>query len=315
MTDQTPSRGFTTFAWVTYVYLLFVILFGAWVRITGSGAGCGSHWPTCHGELIPREPSVATMIEYTHRVTSGLCGLFALTLVGWAARRFGALSRVCLAAFAVLVFVIAEGAIGAGLVLGELVADDTSGARAIVISLHLVNTLSLVAASALAAWWSSPRSAGEQRRSVHTRWLALVLVGLVLTSMSGAITALGDTLFPVQAQPGVDLVDRIRADLSATQHFLVRLRLAHPILACALALFAGWVALRARDEATGMVRTLATWALGLTVAQVALGFTNIALNAPGWMQLVHLLAAQLVWTCFLLLLTTGNNRPPSVSEA
>jgi cytochrome c oxidase assembly protein subunit 15 len=314
MSTSHSSRAFTTFAWVTYAYLLGVILFGAWVRITGSGAGCGNHWPTCQGELIPRSPSLQTMIEYTHRVTSGLCGGFALILLGWASKRFGALSRVSGAAWAVLAFVIAEGAIGAGLVLGELVANDASEARAIVISLHLVNTLTLVGASALVAWWSQPRPTIERTLSLNTRWLWLVLIGLVVTSMSGAVTALGDTLFPVQAVPGVDLVDRLRDELSPGQHFLVRLRILHPVLACAVALLAGWVALTIQDTASGVTRRVARVALSCVVIQVILGFANIMLAAPGAMQLLHLLTAQLVWTCFLLLRVGVDNSPAHAQQ-
>ena len=314
MSSDAPSRAFTRFAWVTYAYLLAVILFGAWVRITGSGAGCGSHWPTCHGELIPRAPSVQTMIEYTHRLTSGLCGVFALILVGWSIRRFGARSRVSMGAFAVLIFVIIEGAIGAGLVLAELVADDASEARATVISLHLVNTLTLVGASALVAWWSQPRDAQSAALESKRTWLWAVIVGLILTSMSGAITALGDTLFPVVSEPGVNVVDRLRSDLSPSQHFLVRLRILHPAIACALALLAGWVALGIRDNTTGTIKRIATLALLCTVLQVALGFLNIALGAPGWMQLTHLLGAQIMWTAFVLLLWTALNRGSSYQQ-
>ena len=84
MNELTGRRdALTRYAWAFVLYLIGVILFGAWVRITGSGAGCGSHWPTCHGELIPMAPATETIIEYTHRLTSGLCGPLALLLVGW----------------------------------------------------------------------------------------------------------------------------------------------------------------------------------------------------------------------------------------
>src|SRR5688572_24074705 len=86
----TPQRRFARFAGVLLVYLLLVILFGAWVRITGSGAGCGDHWPTCHGELVPRSPSQQTLIEYTHRISSGALGLLSLLLPLWAWRTFPA---------------------------------------------------------------------------------------------------------------------------------------------------------------------------------------------------------------------------------
>ena len=84
-----PSSRFTRFAWAFVAYLLLVILFGAWVRITHSGAGCGSHWPTCHGQIVPIAPSMETIIEFSHRLTSGLLGLLGLGLLGWSLARFG----------------------------------------------------------------------------------------------------------------------------------------------------------------------------------------------------------------------------------
>ena len=77
------SGRFALYAWAHLAYLIAVILFGAWVRITHSGAGCGAHWPLCDGEIIPFEPSAEKLIEYTHRLTSGFLGLLTLALVVW----------------------------------------------------------------------------------------------------------------------------------------------------------------------------------------------------------------------------------------
>ena len=63
---------FAKYSWIVLVYNLVVILWGAYVRATGSGAGCGSHWPLCNGEVIPRAPEVETLVEFTHRLSSGL---------------------------------------------------------------------------------------------------------------------------------------------------------------------------------------------------------------------------------------------------
>lgn len=298
LAPRKPSTLFTSLAWGMMVYLLGVILFGAWVRITGSGAGCGSHWPTCHGELIPPNPSTATMIEYTHRLTSGMCGIFGIGLWAWAGKRFGWRSRVAMAALGSLFFIIAEGAIGAGLVLQELVADDASEARATVISLHLVNTLALLAMSSLVAWWSRPRDAGPP--ASLTAPLGALLACLVFVSMSGAVTALGDTLFPVTAGPHGGL-SRVIEDLSPTQHFLVRLRIVHPIVAVIVALGAWRLALSCTEGATAETRVLARTALIGVTLQVLVGVGNIMLGAPGWMQLIHLLLAEVIWVCFLLL--------------
>ncbi len=305
-----PSPMFTNLAWAMMVYLLGVILFGAWVRITGSGAGCGSHWPTCHGELIPPNPTTATIIEYTHRLTSGMCGVFGIGLWVWAGRLFGWRSKITLASLGCLFFIIVEGAIGAGLVLKELVADDASEARATVISLHLVNTLALLAMSSLAAWWSKPRTANPAARLVKP--LGVVLGLLILVSMSGAVTALGDTLFPVTVGPE-GMLDHVLADLSPTQHFLVRLRIVHPILAMLVALGAWRVALSCLDDAQGETLVLGRVALWGVSVQVIVGLANIWLGAPGWMQLLHLLIAEVIWVSFLLLFLSARGR--AMSEA
>lgn len=290
---------FSRFAWAFLAYLLLVILFGAWVRITHSGAGCGSHWPTCHGQIVPMSPSVETMIEYSHRLTSGLLGIFGLVLLVWAALRFKR-SRVTLAAALSMVFIVFEAAIGAGLVLQELVADDDSVARAIIISLHLVNTLLLTGSAALAAWWStderrlSPRSLG-----VGTWLLAAGALALVASCMTGAVTALGDTLFPVDVETA-GLLERVQGDLSPANHFLVRLRIIHPVVAVVAAGIVYGVAAWMRLNAQGRTQRLARGLQHAVITQVALGILNIGLAAPGWMQLLHLLVAQVVWVMLLL---------------
>ncbi|MCR9159576.1 MAG: COX15/CtaA family protein [Nannocystaceae bacterium] len=298
--DAAAHRGFRRYATVIVVYLLFVILFGAWVRITHSGAGCGSHWPTCNGDIVPLQPSVETMIEYTHRVTSGLLGPAVLVLVGWAARTFGR-SRVTVAAVLTMIFVVLEALIGAGLVLKELVADDDSAARAIVISLHLVNTLILTGSAALTAWWSYDDRTLRPAALGRGTWVLLAgLLALVVTSMTGAVTALGDTLFPVS--PGADeLLSHVREEMSSANHFLVRLRVVHPVVAVVAAGMLYGVGAWAREYTKDpLTPRLARGLQHAVVAQVVVGVVTIGLAAPGWMQLVHLLMAQMVWMAAVL---------------
>ena len=291
-------------AWLYLAYLAGVILLGAWVRISGSGAGCGSHWPTCNGEIIPLAPSIKTLTEYAHRVTSGLCGIFGIALVIWARRVNPWVLRAALAS---LFFVLVEGFIGAVLVKKELVANDTSASRALVIALHLGNTLLLTASTAAMAWW-----AGTRRASVLTVSRSLVLaalLALVLTSMTGAITALGDTLFPRQPALSGDLLAEVRGDLSPSQHFLVRLRALHPAVALAAAGLVGYLLLAA--EAT-------PWVIAGRIAlafQVLFGFANIALGAPGWMQILHLLNSQVVWVLMVGLRLSAGRPAQPVSRA
>lgn len=290
-----PARSprFTVAAWLFVGYLVAVILFGAWVRISHSGDGCGSNWPTCHGEVVPTAPSAATLIEFTHRVTSGLCGVFGVGLLAWSwlLFRWGPATRALAWS---LLFVVFEGAIGAGLVLGQLVADDDSAARATVIALHLTNTLALTAFAALAAWRSSRPRPGPflaRRRLAFAIGTGLV----VLAAMSGAVTALGDTLFPSDVELDPGLFARIRDDLSAGNHFLVRLRILHPALAVVAAGYLIWL-LGPEADSNPWARA----AMYLVAAEVVLGFVNIGLAAPGWMQVLHLLGAQAFWAAFVL---------------
>lgn len=302
-----PSPHFQRFAWIFVAYLLFVILFGAWVRIAGAGAGCGNHWPTCNGDVIPQAPEAKTVIEFTHRVSSGLCGLLVLILVGWA-RRID--RRLFYAALATLFFILVESFIGAVLVKKELVAGDTSLSRAIVISLHLVNTMLLTAAAATVAWWagrvgpdSTPSKAGTRRFTASKGLVAAVLAVLVITSVTGAVTALGDTLFPKQPALDGGLLASVRGDLTVSQHFLVRLRILHPMVAVfsAMVILAVSAGLRLRAKAFGdphealkAIRLLKSWQ-HTVLLQVAIGVANIMLAAPGWMQIIHLLIAQSLW--------------------
>ena len=213
------------FAWIFVGYLVLVILFGAWVRIAGAGAGCGNHWPTCQGLVVPVAPSAKTMIEFTHRVTSGLSGLFGIALLVWAWRTG---SKALPWAIGMVVFLVLEGFIGAVLVKKELVENNASASRAIVISLHLANTMLLM----LCAVGTAVRAGLQESWKLRTTGLIWVAMGaLVLTNMTGAVTALGDTLFPTQPAMGPELLAKIREDLGAGQHFLVRLRMIHPVVA------------------------------------------------------------------------------------
>jgi len=279
-------------AWFYVAYLVAVILFGAWVRITGAGAGCGDHWPLCDGEMIPQAPGAKKVIEFTHRVTSGLCGLIALAVVGWIWRKRGR-GPALYCSLAALFFLLVEGFIGAVLVKKQLVVDDASVSRAVVISIHLTNTLLLVATATASAWLLDARRVLAPT-TVGFRLLGIALGALILTNITGAITALGDTLFPVPPTLGAGLFARIREDLTAGQHFLVQLRIVHPFVAGGTALFLFAVLAAVRRQTSSLGRLL-FWASSVVVLQVMLGFLNILLAAPGWMQIVHLLVSQVIW--------------------
>ncbi len=212
---------------------LGVILFGAYVRMSGSGAGCGSHWPSCNGELLPTAPKIHTIIEFTHRLTSGLSLALAIGAVIWSRYVFAPGHRVRKAALGVLGFIILEALVGAGIVIFGLVEKNDSVARAVVVAFHLVNTLGLLGSAMLMLL-----SVNDNAPLVWPKnGTLLLLAGVViaLTSASGAVTALGDTLFPVNM--ALPVAERVASDLRPIEHFLVRLRIVHPIVAVTSAMY------------------------------------------------------------------------------
>ncbi len=287
---------FRSIARAAIAYYVLVICFGAVVRITGAGGGCGSDWPACRGDvLISPESTIHTFIEYTHRITSGLSLLLGLFLLFRSRRLFGPQSRVSRAAIGTVVFLLAEALIGAVIVKFELVESNDSIARATIISLHLVNTLGLLACATTCAWASD--DPGRPLRAKLGRadlFIGLILVGIIITSMTGAITALGDTLFIPDHQ---HTLKQAWTDLSSAEHFLVRLRVVHPLVAAILGIASIYLAilLSTDDELSEAVQFWARWVLILAVVQIGLGVVNILLKAPIAMQLTHLLVADLLW--------------------
>jgi heme A synthase len=293
------ANRFARYAWCVLAYNLFVILWGAFVRASGSGAGCGSRWPLCNGVPVPRAPQLETIIEFAHRMSSGLSLVLVVVLVIWGFRAFAKKHPVRKAVVAVFIFEMVEVLVGAGLVLLGLVARDESVARAIVMPTHLANTFLLLGSTALAAWWASGHAPIRLRGQgiIGIGWV-IGLAGVVFIGMSGAVTALGDTLFPAGS-----LIEGLRQDISPTVHVLVRLRVWHPVIAVAVALYVVAYlapALAARRPG-GATTRLSRIVIGLVAIQLAAGFVNVVLLAPIWMQIVHLALASAMWVALVLL--------------
>jgi len=289
---------FAKYTWGVLAANLGVVLWGAYVRASGSGAGCGSHWPLCTGVVIPHSPALATLIELTHRITSGTALLLVVGLFVWSRRAAPPGSPVRVGAALSLGFMLGEALLGAGLVLFELVAHNDSLTRAFSLAAHLLNTFLLLGSLALTGWWASGGARLEFRGRSPRLWLyGIGVAGTLLVGMTGAITALGDTLFPVGS-----LLEGLRQDSSSTAHLLVRLRVVHPVLAVATGVYL--LALAGSFAARGWGRTVTALARGLgtlVVAQWVAGLTNVALLAPVWLQLTHLFLADLVWIVLVLL--------------
>lgn len=293
------NKQFTRYAWFVTALTLAVILWGAFVRASKSGDGCGAHWPLCNGSVLPDPQSSKTLVEFAHRATSGVAFLLVIGLCVWAFRAFGRGHAVRAAAAASGLFIVTESLIGAGLVLLRLVGGNASVARAVYLSVHLVNTFLLVAALALTAWWAE-RGVSERPRLLEffRGRVGVAVLGSLALGVSGAVAALGATLFSEGGGSSVDV-----EGMSAAARLLFSLRnyMLHPALAVLVGAYLVFFALSTLKGGGVWVRRWARAVVALVALQFAAGLLNAALLAPVWLQIVHLLLADLLWVALVLL--------------
>jgi heme A synthase len=290
-------QRFTWFAWAVLAYNLPVILWGAYVRVSFSGDGCGAHWPFCNGQVLPTKMATPAIIEFTHRMMTSVDSIAAIVLCVWAFRAFPKKHAVRRYTLLSLLFLLIEALLGAGLVLFRLVAKDQSAGRVWYLSAHLTNTMLLLAALTVTAWLAHSNS--ERFRFLRaSRMLLGAMLATVLVSITGAIAALGDTLFPAAS-----LSAGVQQDFSSASSLLLRLRMLHPLIALLGAAYLIWAALGVlRNNKDGTpARTAAARVITLVLFQIAVGAINITLLAPLAMQLIHLLIADAVWIAVVLL--------------
>lgn len=310
-------RNFRYTAWGVLVYTLGVILWGAYVRASFSGDGCGTHWPTCHGDFIPLGASAKTLVEFSHRASSGLLLLFVVALAVRAFFVFGKEHWARRAAVYSVVFIFSEALVGAGLVLFRLVTDNKSVYRAVALSGHLLNTFVLLAFLVALAWAAGSRFVEESPR-INWRGLGsvgwILSVGLALMLIAGAcgsVASLGDMLFP-----SANLAAGLQADFNPLSAMLIRLRWIHPVVSVGTGIYLVWAALYLKRLLPVTHVEKAAWAVMVFVGvQVVAGVTNLLTLAPIAMQMIHLLLADLLWlalVCLVLEVVHASNRKNKV---
>ena len=282
---------------------ILVILWGVFLRASKSGDGCGQHWLTCQGEVIPSAPELKTIIEFSHRITSSVAGILVIILLVWAFRRWSAqkneqnklILRVAVGSF---LFIVIEGLLGAGLVLTGNTAENLTPERPLWMAAHLVNTFILLAFLTLTARYAS----GGQRLNfrVEPKYIAALMIGVIavfLVGITGSIAALSHMIFPSGT-----LAEGFARDFSPTSHQLLRLRLLHPITAILTSVFliflTGWLAKERKND-----RKVSRWSNILSVlvlVQIAFGSATLLIHAPIVMQLGHLLIADAIWISYVL---------------
>lgn len=303
MGQDSKLSGFAKYAWFVLGYNLLVVLWGVFLRASKSGDGCGMHWLTCHGEVLPTAPEFKTVIEFTHRLMSAFDGLLMLILLTWAIviwrrGRDPQSKSVLKTTAASFFFVLTEGAIGAGLVLTGNTAETLTSARPFWMAAHLINTFILLAFLTLTARRASGGEGFQFRIAPkYSAALAAAIMAILAVGITGSIAALSNMIFPSGS-----LSESMAKDFSETSHVLLRLRLLHPtsaILASVFVIFVtGWLA----KERFGDKKVL-RWSNILAILillQIAFGAATLLMLGPIVMQLGHLIIADAIWISFVM---------------
>jgi cytochrome c oxidase assembly protein subunit 15 len=291
-----PSPALRRFAWLVTAYTVLVIVWGGAVTATGSGNGCGEHWPLCDGRVVVHHPALTTMIEYAHRLSSGLFLILVAALMVWTLMRTQRKHLARVLSVVGLVLTVNEALLGAGLVMFGYTDNKESLARTLYFALHFTNTFLLLAAVAGTAHFLSRRE-GYLRHRLQVRALGFALPGLIAilaVGVTGSLAALGDSIYPATS-----LGAALKADFAGHGSLLIRLRWLHPAIALLAGVFLLWLVAGAVQKPA--LRMLGVGLMALLGVQYCLGVADVLLLAPTWVQLLHLLGADVLWIVTLLI--------------
>ncbi len=306
---------FAKYAWFVLGWNIVVILWGVFLRASKSGDGCGQHWLTCHGEVIPSAPELKTVIEFSHRITSFLALVAVVALLIWTFKKFSKGSPIRKTAVGSFIFILTEALVGAGLVLTGNTAETLTPTRPFWMAGHLLNTFILLAFLTITARYAS--GGARLRWNIERKYLAAIIIGVVaifIVGISGSIAALSNMLFPSGT-----LAEGVAKDFSPTSNILLRLRLLHPITAILTSVFliflTGWIA-----KESGKEKNVMRWSNVLSIlvlVQLAFGSLTLFMLAPILLQLGHLFLADAIWISYVLLAANflSEDRVPPLPEA
>lgn len=261
------------FLLVFWIYTLIVIFWGAWVRISHSGDGCGDHWPLCQAEFIPDLTQKKTFIEYFHRLMTGAYGIIVLLIFLKLRKHTRNLVRKLNTWL--LVLMITEALIGALLVKLSLVTVNDSYMRLLFMILHQFNSFMLTGVTYLLFKAINPEFKFEPSKK---------LLLFLTVSVSGAIAALSVTLFP-----SISLLQGIIDDFSHDSHIFIKLRVVHPFLASTIMTgFMIWLFMKNQTR----------FALEILFAMF-IGVITLITLSPVALKIAHLGLAHVLWARFL----------------
>lgn len=263
---------------ISIVLCFAIILWGAWVRISGSGDGCGQHWPLCKGELIPSLMSLETWIEFFHRAKSGAFG-FLILYIFYLGRKSS--KQIKTATGFALFFTITEALLGAKLVLSNLVVNNASLERVVTSALHLSNTTFLIT-SVVACILFSGKNSINYSFKISKETLTLYFCFLFI-AVTGSWAALSTQLFP-----SLSILDGIQKDLSG-EHFLLQIRILHPICAIIFGGYLSWFLMK-KLKSSSFMDLISRFSIPVTVC---VGIVTLFTLSPVPLKIFHLFCSTL----------------------
>jgi heme a synthase len=277
----------------TVFYTILVILWGAWVRISHSGDGCGDTWPLCQGQMIPEAQQSKTWVEYTHRLMSGFYGILIFMIFYWCRKVFPSGHRARKTAFWLLIFCIIEALLGAKLVLFGLVGSNDSFYRAFVMGIHQINSLLLTGTSALLFFTSSEQEIKMPLKfpvKAHFKFILFMVI-----AMTGAWAALSSTLFPSMSFSESFAKEFVLPNTP----YLVKLRTLHPALAVIIGTFFSVWLYKRISRTSGFMSGVYLQTCVLWIVAMLFGFLTFLMLSPVWMKIAHLMLAHILWISVL----------------
>ncbi len=300
--NPTATRSFAAFALGVLIYTIFAILFGAFVRVSFSGDGCGTSWPLCDGSVLPVGARVQTYIELTHRYTTTFLGLLAMGLCVHAWRVFPKGNPARKAAAWGLFFTVLAGILGMLLVRFSWVTTDKSAQRVVTMPFHLINTFGLIGAYTLAVYFARGGSRIQFRSGAVSNALKWAGGAFIAIGMTGAISALGKTAYAQELSVANTLMERLNMHIGMNAAPILKGGVLHPLIATAAGLVILFAVRLTMDRRPNpKVQVWGRWTIGLYVFQMAFGVMNLVLSAPAWMQIAHLTLALANWITFVML--------------
>ena len=269
------------------VVSIFSIIAGAIVRATGSGDGCGSSWPTCNGEIIPKFDTSSELIEFSHRSISGILLIITLIIFVKSFKDEVPILQKKIIWFLTF-FVLLEALIGAVIVIYEWVGLNSSPPRIIAVPLHLVNTFGLLGTYTLL--FHLTKNSKTNLINFFDRGFKIGLFLFLLSGTTGSIAALADAIFPSES-----FIAGLAEDFDSKSQILTRLRILHPLFASALSVYLYSEANRLQSEYKVIAKNIKL----LIFLGVFLGVLNVVSNIILPLSILHLLIADLLWIVYV----------------